>query len=98
MKKKMGLILMVFTVSFLTACASKGNLVAKNLGAANNYSVNDKGTVEILDQKRITDTHWMYVECDHWSGCYMMCQGLLDSCKQVLKDYKYINSRPGWQK
>jgi hypothetical protein len=97
MKNKMGLVLMIFAVSFLSACASNAILVAKNPMSANNYSVNDKGTIKILDQERITDTHWMYVECDQWSGCYMMCEGKLDSCKHVLRDYKYINSRPGWQ-
>jgi hypothetical protein len=98
MKKKLGLILMVFAISFLTSCASNDILISKNPGSANNYSVNDKGTVEILGEKTITDMHWMYVECDHWSGCYVRCQGQLDSCKQVETESKYIHTRPGWQK
>ena len=105
MKKNMSLILMFFAITFLTSCASNGTfnpsngiLVPKNPGSLKNYSVNDKGTVEILGQKNITDMHWMYVECDYWSGCYMRCQGKIDSCKQVATDSKYIHSRPGWQR
>ena len=105
MKKNMAFILMFFAITFLTSCASNGIfntpngiLVPKNPGSFKNYSVNDKGTVEILGQKNITDMHWMYVECDYWSGCYMRCQGKIDSCKQVATDSKYIHSRPGWQR
>ena len=105
MKKNMGLILMFFAITFLTSCASNGILnatngilVPKNPGSFKNYSVNDKGTVEILGQKNITDMHWMYIECDYWSGCYMRCQGEIDSCKKVATESKYIHSRPGWQR
>ena len=105
MKIKIKLISMVFVILFLTSCASNGILsaadgilVSKNPGSVKNFSVNEKGTVEILGQKRITEMHWIYVECDHWSGCYMRCQGKIDSCTQIAEDYKYIHSRPGWDK
>ena len=112
MKENIKLILMIFIILFLTSCASNGMfsasngifsaadgiLVSKNPGSVKTFSVNDKGTVEILGQKRITNMHWFYVECDHWSGCYMRCEGKIDSCKQVATDSKYIYSRPGWKR
>jgi hypothetical protein len=105
LKENIKLILMIFAMLFLTSCASNGILstadgilVSKNPGSVKNYSINDKGTVEIMGQKRITSMHWIYVDCDHWSGCYMRCQGQIDSCKQIAKDFKYIHSRPRWEK
>ena len=90
MKKRMGLTLIVFTIFFLTSCASNSIILLKTLhGMVKTYTVNDKGTVEILGQDMTTEPmHWLYVECDHWSGCYMRCQGKVQSCKKVATDYK----------
>jgi hypothetical protein len=114
MKKIMELVIIIFAISFLTSCSSiqkinnfftiENGIVLPNAapGTAKYFSINEKGTVEITGQHRITDTHWLYVKCDYWSGCYMRCQGQIDSCKQVAKDsqieIEYILSRPGWQK
>jgi hypothetical protein len=90
MEKRMGLILMVFTIFFLTSCASNSIILPKTLqGMVKTYTVNDEGTVEILGQNMaIEPMHWIYVECDHWSGCYMRCQGKIKSCEKVAIDYK----------
>ena len=104
MKNKMKLILMVFAISFLTSCASNGVVLPKiTSGAERTFTVNEEGTVEIIGQDMITEpTHWLYVQCDHWSGCYMRCQGKINSCKKVATDSKlnvdYISSRSGSQK
>lgn len=95
---------MVFAISFLTSCASNGVVLPKMLpGAEKTFEVNTDGTVEILGQDMITEpTHWLYVECDHWSGCYMRCQGKIASCKKVAADSQldvdYIFSRTGSEK
>lgn len=95
---------MAFAISFLTSCASNGIVLPKTIpGEVKTYSVNDKGTVEILGQDMKTEpTHWLYVECEHWSGCYMRCQGKKQSCKKVAIDSQlnvdYILSRAGSQK
>ena len=90
MKKIMGLILIVFAIFFLTSCTSNSITLPKTLqGMVKTYTVNDKGTVEILEQDMtIEPMHWLYVQCDHWSGCYMRCQGKVKSCKKVIIDNK----------
>jgi hypothetical protein len=90
MKKRIGLTLILFAIFFLTSCASNNITLQKTLqGIVKNYTVNDKGTVEILGQDMTTEPmHWLYLDCDHWSGCYMRCQGKVKSCKKVVIDYK----------
>ena len=90
MKKRMSIILMVFAVFFLTSCTSNSTTLPKTLQEmVKTYTVNDKGTVEILGQDMtIEPMHWLYVKCDHWSGCYMRCQGKVKSCKKVVIDNK----------
>jgi hypothetical protein len=90
MKKRMGLKLLFFAIFFLTSCAPNSIILPKTLqGTVKSYTVNHKGTVEILEQNMSTEPmHWLYVECDHWSGCYMRCQGKLKSCKKLVIDYK----------
>ena len=99
MKEKMRLVLIVFAISFLTSCASmeksiqnlndfftinNGVVLPKTTsGMVKTYSINDKGTVEILGQEMIKDTHWLYVKCDYWSGCYMRCQGPKKICQSI---------------
>ena len=85
MKKTIGLTLIVFAVSFLTSCASNGLVLPKTIpGTIKTYTVNQEGTVEILGQDiKTKPTHWLYVQCDHWSGCYMRCQGPIKTCKSI---------------
>lgn len=85
MTKKMQSVLLVFTILFLTSCGYHGMVLLKPTpGADKTYSVTDSGTVEILGQDMKTEpTHWIYVDCEHWSGCFMRCQGKIQSCKNV---------------
>jgi hypothetical protein len=88
MKKGLRLIVIVFVLSFLTSCATNGITLPKTIpGAVKTYTVNETGTVEMLGQDMTTQPkHWLYVRCDHWSGCYMRCQGEINSCKKVATD------------
>ena len=92
MKKGMELILIIFVISFLTSCASNGTALHKTIpGAVKTYTVNQKGTVEILGQDmKAQPKHWLYIRCNHWSGCYMHCQGEIKSCKKVAKDSEFL--------
>jgi hypothetical protein len=91
MKKTLGLILIFFAISFLTSCASNDIVIPKTIpGDVKTYAVNDGGTVEMLGQDMTTELkHWLYVRCNHWSGCYMRCQGEINSCKKVAKDSNF---------
>ena len=88
----MELILIIFVISFLTSCASNGIALHKTIpGAVKTYTVNQQGTVEILGQDmRTQPTHWLYIRCNHWSGCYMRCQGEIKSCKKVARDSNFL--------
>ena len=92
MKKGIELILIIFVISFLTSCASHGIPLHKTIpGAVKTYTVNQKGTVEILGQDmKAQSKHWLYIRCNHWSGCYMRCQGEIKSCKKVAKDSEFL--------
>lgn len=91
MKRGMLLIFIVLAISFLSSCASNGIVLPKTVpGAVKTYTVNSEGTVEMLGQDMLTQPkHWLYVRCNHWSGCYMRCQGEINSCKKVAKDSKF---------
>lgn len=88
MKKILELTLIVFAITFLTSCASNGIALPKTIpGDVKTYTVNEEGTVEMLGQDMKTEPkHWLYIRCKHWSGCYMRCQGEINSCKKVAKD------------
>ena len=88
----MELILIIFVISFLNSCASNGTALHKTIpGAVKTYTVNQKGTVEILDQDmKAQPKHWLYIRCNHWSGCYMRCQGEIKSCKKVARDSNFL--------
>ncbi len=92
MKKGLKLILIVFVLSFLASCAAKGITLPKTIpGAVKTYTVNEEGTVEILGQDMTPHPkHWLYVRCDHWSGCYMRCQGKINSCKKIATDSDFL--------
>ena len=75
----------VFALFFLTSCASNGTVVAKAFpGSAEIFKVTDEGTVEVKgDDMKDQSVHWVFVECDYWSGCYMRCQGPIKTCKGI---------------
>ena len=75
----------IFALFFLTSCASNGTVVAKAFpGSAEIFKVTDEGTVEVNgDDMTDQSVHWVFVECDYWSGCYMRCQGPIKICKSI---------------
>ncbi len=86
----MKLILVVFAVSFLTSCASNSVILQKTIpGDEKTFATTDTGTVEVIGQDMTTESmHWLFAQCDHWSGCYMRCQGKTNFCKKVTTDFK----------
>ena len=85
MVKRSVLLEAIFALFFLTSCASNGTVVAKAFpGSAEIFKVTDEGTVEVKgDDMKDQSVHWVFVECDYWSGCYMRCQGPIKTCKSI---------------
>ena len=80
---------------FLTSCASHGTTVPKAfIGSAEIFQVDDTGTGKVKGYNlKNQPTHWAFVHCDYWSGCYMRCQGPKKICKSIAvkSDLKVIN-------
>ena len=88
----------ILVLLFSTSCASNGTAVPKAFpGSAEIFKVNDEGTVEVkgFDIKD-QSLHWVFVRCDYWSGCYMLCQGPAKTCKSIAiksdLDFIYIQT------
>ena len=70
-----------------TSCASNHAAVPKAFpGSPEIFNVNNEGTVEVkVDNLKNQPMHWVFVNCNHWSGCYMRCQGPAKTCKSIAK-------------
>ena len=70
-----------------TSCASNHDAVPKAFpGSPEIFNVNNEGTVEVkVDNIKNQPIHWVFVNCNHWSGCYMRCQGPARTCKSIAK-------------
>ena len=94
----------IFALFFLTSCTSTETIAPKAFsGSAEIFKVNNAGTVVVKGYNKEQPMHWVFVECENQlRGCYMRCQGQIDSCKRVAKnsqiEVEYIFSRSGWRK
>ncbi|MZH06062.1 MAG: hypothetical protein F3743_11835 [Nitrospinae bacterium] len=97
MNKGMVLLGTLLVLFFLTSCTT-GTVVPKAFpGSAEMFKVNDLGTVEVKGHDLNNQPmHWVFVDCPHWSGCYMRCQGPQKTCASIAtkSDLKvsHINS------
>ena len=95
MKKVMVLLEAMLIVLFLTSCASHGTTVPNPFfGSAEMFQVDDTGTVKVKGYNlKHQPTHWAFVHCDYWAGCYIRCQGPKKICKSISEksDLKVIN-------
>ena len=46
-------------------------------------------TVEIIAQEKNELSHWLYLNCDYIFGCYMRCEGPINSCMEVATLTKF---------
>ena len=85
----LGLVLLAF---YLTSCSA---ILIKTEGSAEgiNYKITGESdlekTVEILDQGNNKFTHWLYLNCDYIFGCFMRCEGPVNSCIKVASRIKF---------
>ena len=52
------------------------------------------GTAVIEDRaKHSSSRWWVDVECDHWAGCFMRCDGPKQQCRKLAEDSNFtVNS------
>ena len=100
MRRKMIFLGLILSVFYLSSC---GAILIKPKGPIGdvNYRVTDRingeKTVEIVAQEKNKFSHWLYLSCDYIFGCYMRCEGPVNSCMKVATlskfDMKYIMTK-----
>ena len=97
MQRKIIFLGLVLSVFYLSSCGVVLIKPGDSIGSVN-YKVtagtNDEKTVEIINGKKNKFSHWLYLSCDYIFGCYMRCEGPINSCMKVATlgkfDMKYI--------
>jgi hypothetical protein len=86
--KKGIVVLAIALVLFQTSCASNPPAVPKSFeGSSKIFQVSSNGTIKVKGiNSKDQSMHWVFVRCDHWSGCYLLCQGPLITCKSIAKN------------
>ena len=85
---KKGIVLLGIALAFfLTSCASNPPAVPRPFeGSSKIFNVSSNGTVKVKgSNSKDQSMHWVFVRCVHWSGCYLLCQGPLITCKNIAK-------------
>ena len=100
MRKKIIFLGLVVSIFSLSSCST---ILIKPKGPIGsvNYRVTGENrsekTVEIIPQEKNELSHWLYLSCDYIFGCYMRCEGPINSCMKVATlgefDMKYIMTK-----
>ena len=93
----LGLVVLIFNLSSCSTILIKPE---SPIGSVN-YRVTGENrsekTVEIIPQEKNELSHWLYLSCDYIFGCYMRCEGPINSCMKVATlgefDMKYIMTK-----
>ena len=86
MRKKIIFLGLVVSIFYLNSCST---ILIKPEGPIGgvNYKVTGENhrekTVEIIGQEKNELLHWLYLNCDYIFGCYMRCEGPINSCMEV---------------
>jgi len=100
MRKKIIFLGLVVSVFCLSSCSTILIKPEGSIGSIN-YRVTGENprekTVEIIAQEKNELSHWLYISCDYIFGCYMRCEGPINSCMKVATlgkfDMKYIMTK-----
>ncbi len=100
MKGKIIFLGLVVSIFHLSSCSTTLIKPEGSIGSVN-YRVTSENrsekTVEIIAQGKNKFSHWLYLNCDHVFGCYMRCEGPINSCMEVATlakfDMKYIMTK-----
>jgi len=97
MRKKIIFLGLFVSVFCLSSCSTnlikpKGSIESVDYRVTGEHR--SEKTVEILAQEKNKFSHWLYLSCDYIFGCYMRCEGPVNSCMKVATlgkfDMKYI--------
>ena len=83
-----GIIFLGIILAFLlTSCASNSPAVPRYFeGSSEIFEVINNGTVKVkTGNLKDQPMNWVFVDCGYWSGCYMQCQGPVNTCKRIAK-------------
>lgn len=92
MRKKIVFLSLVVLIFYLSSCSTilikpKGSIGSVNYRiTGENHS---EKTVEIIAQEKNELSHWVYLGCDYIFGCYMRCEGPINSCMEVATLTKF---------
>ncbi len=92
MRKKIIFIGLVVSIFNLSSCSTILIKPEGSIGSVNyRITSTDHGekTVEILPQEKNKLSHWLYLSCDYIFGCYMRCEGPVNSCIEVANLAKF---------
>ena len=91
---------LILSVFYLSSCNA---ILIKPKGPINdvNYRViekiNGERTVKIIGQGKSETLNWIYLNCNYIFGCYMSCEGPVNSCMKVAAlnsfEMKYIMTK-----
>ena len=97
MRQNIVLLNLILSIVYLSSCSA---ILIKPKNSINdaNYRViektNGERTVEIIHIGKSEFLHWIYLNCDYIFGCYMRCEGPINSCMKVATlskfEMKYI--------
>jgi hypothetical protein len=100
MREKIIFLGLIFLVFYLSSCSS---ILIKTEGSTEDVNFKVTGeterekTVEIISQEKNKLLHWLYLNCNYIFGCYMRCEGPINSCIKAASvgqfDIKYIISK-----
>ena len=96
----LGLVVSIFYLSSCSTILIKQEGSKGSIGSVN-YRVTGENhgekTVEIIAQGKNKLSNWLYLSCDYIFGCYMRCEGPVNSCIEVANigkfEIKYIMTK-----
>ena len=91
------LILLAFYLSSCSTILIKTEGSTKGVNFKVTGETDRQKTVEIISPEKNKFSHWLYLDCSYIFGCYMRCEGPVDSCIKAAHvgqfDIKYIVSK-----
>ena len=86
--KKTIVVLGIALAFFVTSCASNHPAVPRPFeGSSKIFKVSSNGTVKVKGiNSKDQSMNWIFVRCIHWSGCYLLCQGPVITCKSIARN------------